>query len=236
MGNNFEHPHIKYDSDIIAESKWNFWNNEKIVVAGMTKRIEASYVKNPLALGVGCYAIFDYSNFNPKFLLALLNSKFFTYYLNIKFQDKHLAGGYLAINKSTIEKLPIIEVSAENQKPIIEMANLMIELNEELYSKKRKFISLINSNFDLDTKSRKLETFYNLTFEDFTREVERLIGDNLSLEQKEEWFDFFEKYKKELLNLIDDIDKTNRKIDDKVYKLFGLSEEEIKTLEEYNTE
>ena len=37
-----------------------------------------------------------------------------------KFKDKHLAGGYLAINKSTIEQLPFGVADDESQKTIID--------------------------------------------------------------------------------------------------------------------
>lgn len=96
------------------------WQNPKIVIAGMTKSIEATYVGTPLALGVGVYAITDFSTFLPFYVLGILNSKYTTYYLCTKFKDKHLAGGYLAINKSTIEQLPMIE--SENQQEIADLA------------------------------------------------------------------------------------------------------------------
>jgi len=94
--------------DEIADSKWKFWSKPKIVIAGMTKVIEAVYVPEPLALGVGVYGIYDFRGINPYALTAILNSKYLSYYFKNKFKDKHLAGGYLAINKSTIEEFPII--------------------------------------------------------------------------------------------------------------------------------
>lgn len=112
----------------IADSKWSFWNNEKIVIAGMTKRIEAVYIKGPTGLGVGIYAIHEYGKYKPEVLLALLNSKFLSYYLNVKFKDKHLAGGYLAINKSTLEQLPMVDISEENQEYIYKLVK-SLELN-----------------------------------------------------------------------------------------------------------
>lgn len=106
MGNTYPQAYIK-QGKAIADSKWAFWCNEKIVIAGMTKVIEATFCDKPLAIGVGAYAIYDYNGFDKYFLLGILNSKFVTWYLNTKFKDKHLSGGYLAINKSTIEKLPL---------------------------------------------------------------------------------------------------------------------------------
>ena len=71
--------------------------NPKIIIAGMTKKIEACYVDTP-------FAIYDFAGYNPFYILGILNSKSTTYFLTVEFSDKHLAGGYLAIEKSTIEQ------------------------------------------------------------------------------------------------------------------------------------
>lgn len=112
MGSKFDQAYISNNGEI-ADSKWEFWNSPKIVIAGMTKEIEAVWVETPLALGVGVYAIYDWGGFNPKYLCSLLNSRYSSFYLINKFKDKHLAGGYLAINKSTIEQLPLIQCNDE---------------------------------------------------------------------------------------------------------------------------
>jgi hypothetical protein len=103
------------ESNIIADSKWKFWKEPKIVVAGMTKVIEAVYVEEALALGVGVYGIYDFGGYDPYCLTALLNSKYYSYYFIRKFKDKHLAGGYLAINKSTIEEFPLLNVNNKEE-------------------------------------------------------------------------------------------------------------------------
>ena len=131
MGYNYSQAFIENNSDIIANSKWAFWKNPKIVVAGMTKVIEAVFFENALGLGVGIYGIYDYGNFLPYCLTAILNSKFMSYYFQIKFKDKHLAGGYLAINKSTIEGLPLIEISKENQKKLSDISKQIHILKKE---------------------------------------------------------------------------------------------------------
>ena len=120
MGNKYEYPYIN-KGEAIADSKWRFWLNPKIIIAGMTKRIEAIYIESPMALGVGVYAIYDFNGYNPKYITALLNSKYMTYYLKTKFYEKHLAGGYLAINKNILEMLPFVETDINSQ---VEMALL----------------------------------------------------------------------------------------------------------------
>jgi adenine-specific DNA-methyltransferase len=111
MKGKYENAFVKFNNDV-ADSKWKFWKSPKIVIAGMTKEIEAVFVESELGLGVGIYGIYDFNGFNPYALTGILNSKYLTYYFINKFKDKHLAGGYLAINKSTIEQFPIVKPSS----------------------------------------------------------------------------------------------------------------------------
>jgi len=175
MGHDYKQAYIKKGSGI-AESKWQFWGKKKIVISGMTKKIEAYYSKNPLALGVGVYAIYEFGELNQYFLLAVLNSRFLTHYFRQEFKHKHLAGGYLAINKSTLEQLPMVKPNAEIEKQLINFA------------RKR---DLLTNQF------------------------------NKSIEKSDKW----RKIKSE-------IEKTDKIIDEKVYKLYGLTKEEIKIIEE----
>ena len=49
----------------------------------------------------------------------------------------------------------------------------------------------------------------------------------LSLSQKSEWEDYFEIEKKKVLEIKSQIDATDKEIDQMVYELYGLTEEEI---------
>lgn len=125
MKGKYESAHIYLDESI-ADSKKDIWNNPKIIIAGMTKTIEATYVDTPLGIGVGTYAIYDFNGFHPYYILGLLNAKYTSHYLRTKFEDKHLAGGYLAINKSTIEQLPFISAAPEQQQPIVDLVDAIL--------------------------------------------------------------------------------------------------------------
>lgn len=121
MGRTYSKAYISKGKGI-SENKWNLWCSEKIVIAGLTREIEAVYCTGPLALGVGVYAICGFAGFDPLFLLGLLNSKFMSWYLNVSFNEKHLAGGYLAINKSTLEQLPLVYADENTRCGIAEIA------------------------------------------------------------------------------------------------------------------
>lgn len=129
----FKYPHISVKVPV-AKTKIDFWTNEKIVIAGMTKVIEAYYTKTPLALGVGIYAIYDFCGINPLLILGVLNSSFMSWYARENFKDKHMSGGYLGLNKGNLEKLPMFELEKSNQPTadkITDCAKQILEAKEK---------------------------------------------------------------------------------------------------------
>ena len=78
--------------------------------------------------------------------------------------------------------------------------------------------------------------FYELEFIEFIKELNKGIrksgGEKLSKLQEMEWIEVFETKKKEAQQLKEEIDKTDREIDQMVYELYGLTEDEIKIVEE----
>jgi hypothetical protein len=230
MKNKYQYPKIRLDETIVAGSKIDFWNKDKVVIAGMTKRLESYYSIHPLALGVGIYGIYGFGKFNPLFLLSILNSKFLTYYLITEFKDKHLAGGYLAINKSTIEELPLVEIPIIDQQPFIEKADQMLSLNKDLQDQSQKFQRTIQRKFNLEDLPKKLQDWYLLSYADFIKELAKKKV-KLTLSEEAEWEDYFMQESKKALDLKAQIDATDKAIDTMVYELYGLSEEEIGIVE-----
>jgi type I restriction-modification system DNA methylase subunit len=245
----YSYPKIVLDTNLLADSKIEFWNQQKVVIAGMTKRVEAYYTKEPLALGVGIYGIYDFNDYLPRFILGILNSKFLTYYLNVEFYDKHLAGGYLAINKSTIEQLPLIEANIDDQE-YVSVRTVKYELHLGLFKDKvNKMVSYIYNTLKVQRLSRKLQSWHELSFADFIKELTKAIkkenrmrkkvaGDGdydeiplLTKSDEFEWMELFESKKKEAQELQSKITATENEIDQIVYELYGLSEEEIEIVE-----
>ena len=157
MKHTYKNPQIAPNNAVSTE-KWKFWCNEKIVIAGMTKQLEACYIKTPLAIGVGIYAIYDFMGLNPLLILGILNSKFMNYVFTHKFKDKHLAGGYLGINKNNLETLPIFEFSDKSKNLINEVVNLANQILE--IKKENSQTDTTKIEKDIDNLIYKL---YNLT-------------------------------------------------------------------------
>jgi N-6 DNA Methylase/TaqI-like C-terminal specificity domain len=143
----YTNPHLELGSPVVAASKYRFWHSPKIVIAGMTKRIEAVYVERPLALGVGVYGIYDLAGYEPYAVTAVLNSTFMSSYLRATFRHKQLAGGYLAINKSTIEQLPMVDQEALTQTELTELSKLRHRLTGEINDVEQRIDEIVNRLF-----------------------------------------------------------------------------------------
>lgn len=106
MKRTFTRPVLPTDSGLLTENKRKLFANPKIVFAGMTRRLEAAFDTSGLALGVQVYAVAELKD-DPRYLLGVLNSKLMSHLLCTRFQAKRLAGGYMAINKGQLARLPI---------------------------------------------------------------------------------------------------------------------------------
>ena len=119
MGKKYNKAFIDVKNNL-SENKCEFYKQPKVVIAGMTKVLESVFTERPLGLGVGVYGIHSLDNLDDGyFLAAYINSKFVNNYFSEKFKDKALAGGYLAINKNTIEEIPYIEPTQKVKEEII---------------------------------------------------------------------------------------------------------------------
>ena len=176
----FNRPVLSVNEQHLTDNKRRLYTEDKIVIAGMTRRLEATYDKGGLALGVQVYAVAEMID-NPRYLLGLLNSALLSHLFRMRFQAKHLAGGYLSINKGQLESLPIRVLDLKQSKErkqhdrIVALVDHILTLHKQLATAK--------TTPERTTLSRQIEA-------------------------------------------------TDREIDALVYELYGLSNEEIRIVEE----
>jgi tRNA1(Val) A37 N6-methylase TrmN6 len=106
LNRTFVRPHLPLDCPDLAPERQRLFAAPKILIAGMSRRLEAAWDDRGLALGVQVYAASECQT-DPFFLLALLNSKLLSFLFATRFAAKRLRGGYLAINKGQLARLPI---------------------------------------------------------------------------------------------------------------------------------
>ena len=89
----------------------------------------------------------------------------------------------------------------------------------------------MRERFGIAKLSTALDSFWELDFAGFARELAKSKA-RLSLKDEDEWEEYFNSYKSDLTALHDEIARTDAEINALVYKLYGLTLEEIGTVEE----
>jgi tRNA1(Val) A37 N6-methylase TrmN6 len=229
--------YIKYGDWLGAPRNPKFFNDERIlirqIVSGNPPRIYAGYTNESLyytQIGFGIIS----KKLKTKYLLCLLNSKLITFFHKYSFLDleKELFQKILIAN---CKKLPIKDISLSAQQPFINKADSMLSLNKDFQALTQKLSTYISSQYQLEKLSGKLSSWYELDFPDFIKELNKAIkavkGTPLTKKDEFEWMELFEEKKQKALALKAEIDRTDKEIDQMVYELYGLTEEEIRIVE-----
>ncbi|MEN8123165.1 MAG: DNA methyltransferase, partial [Bacteroidota bacterium] len=166
-----------------------------------------------------------------KTLLCILNSKIIWFFLKSICVVR--SGGYIEVKPQYFEQIPIPEL--KNIELFGKKADEIIENTYKLQSDLLKFTNYLQSQFNLEKQSKKLQNWHKLAFKDFIKELNKVIkkagGEKLSKIDEMEWMDVFVAKKAEAQSLKAEIDKADKQIDQMVYELYGLSNEEIKIVE-----
>lgn len=162
------------------------------------------------------------------FLTALLNSSLAK--LWIWWNCPELGDNRREIRKVYFEHFPVPQANEEQTATLAQYATERTQLTADLQTLCSKFTRNIRREYNLEKLSAKLENWFQLSFNEFLKELEKSKV-KLSLSQKAEWEDYFLQESKKALAIKHQIDTTDKDIDQMVYQLYGLSEEEIEIIE-----
>lgn len=167
---------------------------------------------------------------NSKSLLGLLNSKLVFYYL--KNVCTTLQGGFYDFRRDKISTIPIHKSFKDFDSNLSEVVEKQIQFTNELNSHINRTQRTLQRKFpeQLEKLSKKLESWYQLSYADFVKELKKKKV-KLSLTEEADWEDYFLSEKEKAVALKTQIDQTDKEIDAMVYELYGLSDEEIKIIE-----
>jgi SAM-dependent methyltransferase len=126
MNRDYARPRLPLNAPELTPAKRRLFSSSKIVIAGMSRRLEAAWDAQGLALGVQVFAASE-SKVDPIYLLAVLNSKLLSYLFATRYAAKRLSGGYLAINKGQLTRLPIV-MPRKCDRRARRLANLLSEM------------------------------------------------------------------------------------------------------------
>jgi type I restriction-modification system DNA methylase subunit len=204
------------------------FSKPKIIYPNMTSVFPFMFDESGILGNQKCFILTATDNsVSLPFLTAVLNSSLAK--LWIWYNCPELQGGTREISKVYFEHFPVPKANAEETEKLASLVIKRSELTAYLQLVKSKFKRTIQREFNIEKLSTKLENWFETAFNDFLKEIIR-NKIKLTLEQKSEWEEYFTKQQKEAQSIIYKIKKTNKEIDQMVYELYGLTEEEIKTI------
>ena len=227
--------YLRYGKHLAAPRTFNLFDGKKIIVREITgnfpKCLITTYSEDVYLYNRSNIAIVEKVNseISLKYITAILNSKLISYYF-IKNTAKSVRKLFPKIILNDLRKFPIKNISLSGQQPFIEKADLMLSLNKDLQDVSSKFQRTLQRKFELTDLPKKLQDWYLLSYGEFIKELAKKKI-KLSLSQEAEWEDYFSQEQQKALALKQQIDTTDKEIDQMVYALYGLTEEEIAIVE-----
>src|SRR5690554_4911765 len=173
----------------------------------------------------------------------LMNSKLFQFFFeNV---GEKTAGGAYVFKKTSIEKFVLADEYLTITDLFENLSKNIIATVEGFRALLFKFKTYLQQTYQIEKLSRKLQNWHELDFGDFIKELNKAINKEnrerrkneeeeipkLSKKDEFEWMELFEENKKKAVELQTQIDATEKEIDEMVYELYGLSEEEIRIVE-----
>ena len=227
--------YIKYGEWLGASRDERFFKSQRVlirqIVSGKPPRIYAGYTNKSLYYTqIGFGVIPKPNTVSVKSLLAVINSSLINFYHKYSFLDleKELFQKILIAN---CKQLPVSNNLLEEPNLFNQIIDKMTELKEQENLLIKSFIELLESKLSIVKPSKKIQDWHLWDFGILLKELNKMKV-KLSLEKEAQWLQYFKSEKQKAQKLKAEIDKTDKEIDQMVYELYGLTEDEIKIVEE----
>lgn len=211
---------------LIRKGQLDLFNKEKIVTPALTKQNSFAIDSERSAYLTGGAGVFGFvqNEMDNRYLIALLNSKVVEYFLHSISTRKQ--GGYYSYLNTFLTQIPIVKLDKNEQVPYVEKVDRISEITKKLQVQKSKFQHRIMEKFSDVNLSRRLNTFFEMNFPEFIHEIYASSKTRLSLKESDEWEDYFNSHKNEFLQLMRNKDQLLEELDNLVFDLYGLDENE----------
>lgn len=169
---------------------------------------------------------------NEYYLLALLNSK--AHWFVFTGMTTAVRGGFYEATTQNIERLPIPPATISQKAALAALAEECQKVAEARYKAEQEVIQRISDLAQSPSTAkltRKLLAWYELDFPDFGKEVEKTFKQPIPLKERNDWQSFFNEGKEIISRHTAEILRLENELNNIVYKIFGLNDAEIKSLE-----
>ena len=223
---------LKYGANLAASRKAELFTSPRILIRQIPSQppysINAVYTEEPYLNDINSMIVLDFGA-DPFFVLAVLNSRLTTYWFVHTF-DKLQRKTFPQFKVKELKRFPIPAADTVQQQRLADKAKQMLELRETLHAETVKALDIIAAEYKPKSVSQRLQAFYRLGWNEFVEELEHQRV-KLSLRQKDELLEWFRNKQKVLGDLEKSVAQLDSSIDADVYALYGLSLEEVASVE-----
>ena len=227
----WENTYLSYGPWLGAPRKMKYFNGERLIIReipGKSKLIVAYTNELYTIKNTAHICLPNNKEYDIKYILGLLNSKVLGFYFINKYSEFDSVFPKAKIGQC--KELPIKIATQEKQYFIISKVELMISLNRTFLDHTHKFQKSLERKFALEEMPKKLQDWHKISYADLIKELSK-IKIKLSLSEEAEWEEYFNSERNKALDILAEIEKTDKDIDQMVYKLYELTEEEIEIVE-----
>ena len=213
-----------YASQRWAADYYKDFGKPKIVYPNMTKYLPFCYDETGAICNDKAFIITSKDgSFSLKYLLAILNSKLAKFWIRCVCPE--LGEDRREIRKVYFENFHVpIDV---DMQPLADLADVQMQNVSQLQEKRSRFLQSLNDNFDGVKITSALQQFDTMDFKGLMAELKKQKI-HIPIKEQEEWKDHFNERVAECQELTAQIKATDNEIDNRVFDLYGLTEEERK--------
>jgi len=222
--------YISYGDWLAEPREPAFFEGERILLRQIpAKRLIVTFTNDKFIIDQSVFIARFLTNdlIKPKAVLGILASKLFSFYFKYNYEEFDQL--FPKVKLQQFKSFPITKNPKSNL--LVKLSKQRLDATSKIFNNQTSFNSLLSSRFEIKKLSKKLGLSLTQDFKVITKEL-RKLKIKLSLSEEAEWMQYFEEQKTKALAIQQQIDQTDREIDQMVYELYGLTEDEIRIVED----
>lgn len=240
---NWEENYIKWGKWLMSPKSEHYFEQPKILLRQVISNYLFAYLdKQKYYADQSLYVCTNYKDKNEslEYYTALLNSKLYGFYFRKFYSEEDDLFPKIKVNE--LKNLPVKKADSSFIQKLSGYSSIMDEFHGKMNNFTLNFQDHLKSKYNIQKLSRKLQNWHELDFGVFLKELEKArkksakendtVYKKLSLSEEADWMQYFNEQKEKAQALKTEIDRTDKQIDQMVYELYELTEDEIAIVEE----
>ncbi|MCB0703585.1 MAG: N-6 DNA methylase, partial [Ignavibacteriae bacterium] len=158
------------------------------------------------------------------YVWCLLNSQLINWFSYLFIYGRAIRT--MRFDNPVTSRIPIPKNNNNISTDIVKLSKDYLKMYNDIEEKSLNFLNLLQSKYEIDKLSTKLQNWFVLDFKQFIAELKKKKV-VLTLSEEAEWMSYFNEKKAEAQELKAKIEATDNEIDLMVYKLYDLTYDEV---------